>query len=56
MQWQRTNYRYWQLDHTFPFGRYEVEAHTDDGVRYAGTFAVRENLDDPTRVDVPRLP
>ena len=48
-------YRYWYLDHAYPFGRYEVEASADTGQRYRTTFEVRDNLDDPTRVDVPRL-
>jgi hypothetical protein len=46
-------FRYWYLNRVYPFGRYTVEAHTDAGWRYRDTFDVRENLDDPTQVDVP---
>jgi hypothetical protein len=47
-------FRYWYLDRVFAFGRYEVEAHTDSGQRFRGTIDVREDVEDPTRVDVPR--
>jgi hypothetical protein len=46
-------FRYWYVDRAFPFGHYEVTANTDAGRRYRATFEVRDNLDDPTRVDVP---
>lgn len=46
-------FRYWYFDRTWPFGRYRVEAHTDTGLRYRGEFAVGDDLDEPTRVDVP---
>jgi hypothetical protein len=46
---------YWFLDHVFAFGRYEVDAHTDAGLRYRGTFDVGEDVEAPTRVDVPRV-
>jgi hypothetical protein len=39
----------------FAFGRYEVDAHTDAGLRYRGTFDVGEDVEAPTRVDVPRV-
>ncbi len=48
-------FRFWWLDHTFPFGRYEVEARAETGRRYRATFEVREDLADPTRIDVPAL-
>jgi hypothetical protein len=46
-------FRYWYVDRAFPFGHYEATANTDTGRRYRATFEVRDNLDDPTRVDVP---
>ncbi|HEX6810623.1 MAG TPA: sigma-70 family RNA polymerase sigma factor [Planctomycetota bacterium] len=48
-------FRYWYLSHVFAFGRYEVEAHSDSGLRYRGVLDVRDDVDDPTRVDVPRM-
>lgn len=53
LDWSLKGFHFWDLHHVFPFGRYEVEAHTDAGWRYRTTFEVRDNLDDPTRVDVP---
>jgi RNA polymerase sigma-70 factor (ECF subfamily) len=47
---------YWYLDHVFAFGRYEVDARSDSGLCYRASFDVTESLDDPTRVDVPRVP
>lgn len=52
--WTLRGFWYWELDHVFALGRYEVEAHTDAGWHYRGTFEVRDDLDDPTRVDIPR--
>lgn len=46
-------FRYWSMDHSFPVGRYEVEAATDNGLHYRAAFEVRDNLDDPTRIEVP---
>jgi hypothetical protein len=46
-------FRYWYCDRVFAFGRYQVEAHTDSGLRYRARFEVSDNLDDPTRIDVP---
>ena len=46
-------FRYWYLDHVFAFGRYEVEAHSDSGLRYRASFEVTESLDDATRIEVP---
>ena len=48
-------FKYWTFSHTFPFGRYSVDAHSDDGLHYRTTFDVRENLTDPTRIDVPAV-
>lgn len=48
-------FRYWSFRHAYPFGRYEVEAHTDTGLRYRASFEVPEDLDDPTRIDVPAV-
>ncbi|HZT56186.1 MAG TPA: hypothetical protein VFA35_08170, partial [Burkholderiaceae bacterium] len=46
-------FRYWYLTRAYPFGRYEVEAHGETGLCYRGSFEVREDPEDPTRVDVP---
>lgn len=47
--------RYWYLNQAFAFGRYEVEAHSVSGLRYRGALDVRDDMDDATRVDVPRV-
>lgn len=52
-QWSLRGFYSWSLDRVFAFGRYEVEASTDAGRTYRASFEVRENLDDPTRVEVP---
>ena len=46
----------WTFERTFAFGSYRVTAHTDSGRRYAGAFAVREDLGDASRVEVGLLP
>lgn len=46
-------YRYWYLQHVFAFGHYEVEARTDAGHVYRTTFTVTDDLEAPTRIDVP---
>ena len=46
-------FRNWSFGHTFAFGDYVVEAHTETGLRYRTTFTVRDDLGDPARVDVP---
>lgn len=53
LDWSLRGFHFWDFEHVFPFGRYEVEAHTDAGWRYRATFEVRDDLDDPTRIDVP---
>lgn len=48
-------FQYWSLDRVYTFGRYQIEAHTDAGQHYRGSFEVRDDLEDPTRVDVPAV-
>lgn len=51
--WSQRGFYSWSFDRVFAFGRYEVEGWTDAGQRYRTTFAVRDDLDDPTQVIVP---
>jgi RNA polymerase sigma-70 factor (ECF subfamily) len=48
-------FRYWYLQRAYPFGHYEVEAKTDSGLRYRGSFDVSDDLEAPTRVDIPAV-
>jgi hypothetical protein len=45
----------WTLEHPFAFGAYQVTARSDSGRRYGGSFEVREDLTETTRVGVAEM-
>ena len=47
--------RYWSVPVVLSPGRYAVTATTTNGVRYAALMAVRDDLDEPRRTDVPSV-
>jgi hypothetical protein len=50
--WSLRGFYYWSVDHTLPLGHYTVEASTDGGLRYRGSFEVNDDIEAPTRIDV----
>lgn len=48
-------FRYWYVRDVFAFGRYQVEAHTEDGLRYHGWIEIGEDVEAPTTIDVPQV-
>lgn len=44
-----------QRDAVLPFDAYDFEARSDGGLVCRTAFTVREDVEDPTRIDVPRV-